>query len=1203
MHPAPPSLARVWLRRALRTLLGTAALLLILVAIAFALTRQFVDDAHPMIERWVTEELGQPVRVGEIEFALVRGNPALTLHDAALLDAQGGTVVAFDRLHVPISLLASARARSVQSDGLILEGLDLRLSRADLARLSARWGEGEEPRARNGAVYAWLLAQERLELRGARLYWEGAPALERVNLRLERARGEHRLTGRAQLSGGGRLALDLAVEAAHAPREPARWRVDGGVAAEAVALEALARLTGAPKSLKGRGSLELRLTGGDGRLAADGALDLRYVALEQRMLWPFLRGEARAEFTRRGWALDTALRGPRQQERQAPLTLRAAGADGGMELMVASLAPNEVDALRKAFTPKQGLLADYLAEAAPRAELRDLAATRSAGGAWTYTGSFSEFRQSAWRVAPAVEGVAGRFVAGPEGARVWLAAPAAKFDFPRLFRAPLRARIEGPLRVHEDAAGWRIDVEEVAVENADLATTVRGNVRPAQQGRPAALDIAVAVARADPRQVTPYVPARIMPEAAVKWLDEAFIGGAVTGGEVLYRGPVTGFPPPGGTFEARFGVRDLGLHFAPGWPALEGGEAEVAIVGRGLEVRAREGRLLNAELGEATARIADLRRPVLELQAAATGPVDDLLRIARDTPLRQVTPAALDDLAVAGPTDLAFNLTLPIGAAREQAALHWSGTATLRDAQLTRGPFTLTHLNGTLDFADGAFRGEDLHGRWGSATLHGAVRPGEAGGHRVSGVARVPGEEAARWLRLPGEVFAGESDWQVALDLGGGAADGWSFRAESDLAGLAVELPEPFAKAPEASRTTRIDLTGAEDDGQALVVRYGEHAVRAHLRDGAVTAAAIGFGGQAPARPEAGSVHVGGRLERLDIAGWPALERGSGAEGDTESGLARLRWEIALARLGLVNSAASPATEASPVGQPATSPHGFDPGVLPAARVQVREFSYQALPLGALNAEVARRPRGVDISGFTLRGGLLTADARAEWQRGSGGDRFSVSGAMEARDVVQVSRALGLWQGLDARRSRVEGSMFWLGAPWRPQPQTVNGALRLELYEGALHEVEPGAGRLVGLLGISVLPRRLRLDFRDVFYEGFRFDEARGSLRFAGGRAVTEDFRMQGPAARIAVTGNADLVGRAYDHRVTVVPHIGQAAPIAGTLAWGPQVGAVLLIAQQLFRSSVDEAVTARYSVTGPWDAPTVARLAAPARTPDYVDE
>jgi uncharacterized protein YhdP len=73
---------------------------------------------------------------------------------------------------------------------------------------------------------------------------------------------------------------------------------------------------------------------------------------------------------------------------------------------------------------------------------------------------------------------------------------------------------------------------------------------------------------------------------------------------------------------------------------------------------------------------------------------------------------------------------------------------------------------------------------------------------------------------------------------------------------------------------------------------------------------------------------------------------------------------------------------------------------------------------------------------------------------------------------------------------------------------------------GQFVKLEPGVGRLLGILSLQSLPRRITLDFRDVFSEGFAFDAIGGQFAVARGVMATSDLQIQGPSAKVLMSGN-----------------------------------------------------------------------------------
>jgi uncharacterized protein YhdP len=164
----------------------------------------------------------------------------------------------------------------------------------------------------------------------------------------------------------------------------------------------------------------------------------------------------------------------------------------------------------------------------------------------------------------------------------------------------------------------------------------------------------------------------------------------------------------------------------------------------------------------------------------------------------------------------------------------------------------------------------------------------------------------------------------------------------------------------------------------------------------------------------------------------------------------------------------------------------------------------------------------------------------------------------------------------------------WSGGPSEKMLESIDGQVKVRIGTGQLEEVKPGAGRVFGLMSIAALPRRLSLDFRDVFGKGFGFDKIQGTFAIVDGDTYTCDLSLESPAADIGIVGRAGLVTRDYEQTAVVSASFGNALPIAGALVAGPQVAAALLIFSQIFKKPLQEVTQVYYSIGGSFDEPII---------------
>ena len=96
------------------------------------------------------------------------------------------------------------------------------------------------------------------------------------------------------------------------------------------------------------------------------------------------------------------------------------------------------------------------------------------------------------------------------------------------------------------------------------------------------------------------------------------------------------------------------------------------------------------------------------------------------------------------------------------------------------------------------------------------------------------------------------------------------------------------------------------------------------------------------------------------------------------------------------------------------------------------------------------------------------------------------------------------------------------------------------------------------------------------------------------GNAYTNDLYVEGPAAKIDISGRIGLADQDYDELVTVTPYLKTGLTVVGALAGGPAVGAVLMVAESLLVGSfgpIKNFAQKQYSVSGPWSDPVITRL------------
>jgi uncharacterized protein YhdP len=191
-------------------------------------------------------------------------------------------------------------------------------------------------------------------------------------------------------------------------------------------------------------------------------------------------------------------------------------------------------------------------------------------------------------------------------------------------------------------------------------------------------------------------------------------------------------------------------------------------------------------------------------------------------------------------------------------------------------------------------------------------------------------------------------------------------------------------------------------------------------------------------------------------------------------------------------------------------------------------------------------------------------------------------------DFGALLAGFGLGERLGGGEGSIKFDAGWRGSPVAFRLDELRGTLQVDTRDGRLLEIEPGAGRVLGLFGLAQLPRRLTLDFRDFFSKGFAFDEMRGTVNFGAGQARSDGMVIDGPAATIDIRGAANLRAQSYDQTIEVRPKAANLLTAIGAVAGGPVGAAIGAAANVVLEKPLGSLAAKTYRITGPWKEPKV---------------
>ena len=849
-------------------------------------------------------------------------------------------------------------------------------------------------------------------------------------------------------------------------------------------------------------------------------------------------------------------------------------------------------------------------------------------------------RVGGWRELPAIHGLDADIDLDAAGGTIRLHGEEVALDWPGMFRDPLSFAV--PACTVELALGGatQATLRGCRIENADLAAT-GDMVIVANGGRPA-VDLNAVLSRGRVGQLEPYWPEGVMPVNTVAWLRRGLVDGELESGRVVLRGDLDDWPfrTGSGRLEAMAQLRDLEVDYSPGWPPVRQARATARFIGAGMVVDGAADDVNGVAVRDIRVAIPDFGQPELEVAWRADSDLPGLLDFLDQSPLREQANVDLSVFEFAGPAAIEGDIRMPLG--KMPGELRVDGTVTLRDGRFAdpqRG-VTLDGISGEVRYSETGFRGAGLtarfRGRPASLDLLADSRASEKFRAEISGefdvatvLAAAPGDTTHLLDRL-----RGVSAWRAALvvaprDLAG--PQDVMLYLDSDLGGIAMDLPAPLDKPAVERWPFRLALPLAAP-GRPLDIVFAERlALRLDL-DGpgsAVQRGLLRLDGQLEPLPANGVMRVAGWAGRLDLDGWVdtlVAEASAGAGMDglslatdglgarelifldrafTDVGL-DLDYADSEFRIGFSAAAIEGAVryrhnaggtdnlaaefERLMLGEPRSAGVSMrtDPADLPAVHLYAQSFTYGGLDLGETRIEAYPSVTGFQFEKIDANSPGLSFQASGVWSLTDGGPRSDFRIHMVSESLGDFLEAMDISSSVQGGQTVVDFDAWWPGSPAEFALSKLNGQLDFSVVQGNITNASAGPGRLLGLVSVQALPKRLALDFRDVFDSGFSFDEATGSFTLENGVAETHDTQLKSSSATIDISGRTDLDARQYDQLITIRPGVGNTLPIIGALAAGPGGAAAGLALQGLLHEQLGQATQVRYAITGSWDEPEI---------------
>ena len=265
----------------------------------------------------------------------------------------------------------------------------------------------------------------------------------------------------------------------------------------------------------------------------------------------------------------------------------------------------------------------------------------------------------------------------------------------------------------------------------------------------------------------------------------------------------------------------------------------------------------------------------------------------------------------------------------------------------------------------------------------------------------------------------------------------------------------------------------------------------------------------------------------------------------------------------------------------------LDPRDVPEIIATAKDFKFNQINFGSLDLKAVKVPDGLALEQLVMKSDHSTIQAKGVWKEQNDTQLSEFNIDLQTKDLGKAISSWGYKDAIGKGEGDIKIDAKWPGKPSDFNFRTASGKLNINIKNASLLDFDIGAAKMAGLF----LPRRLLLDFRDVFAQGMRFDSIKGAYQIESGDAFTSGLNLEGPVVDINMAGRIGLVKQDYDQVVTVNRRIlGDSVPIAAMLAniANPILGAQLYIVKKLFEKQIDDILSVQYTIEGSWAQPKI---------------
>ncbi len=812
--------------------------------------------------------------------------------------------------------------------------------------------------------------------------------------------------------------------------------------------------------------------------------------------------------------------------------------------------------------------------------------------------NFSEAGLNSWKGIPKLDLVSGDVNYSGQNGVINLYSKKSIIGFPNLFRGTFKLdEIDAKVIFSNNKEGLLFNIINLKTMNSEVAAESKALLWIPNDESSPYLDLQTYIARGDVSKISHFLPASIMDDSLVKWLDNGIISGTVQNSTIIFNGKLSEFPFDNteGKFLVDVDASNVVINYQEHWPEITEAKINADFSGQGMSLFIASGKVAGNVLYNSSAIINSFSKAELELNIHSQGNTHNTLHYLINSPILSSAKETISAMRWSGDIVTAVKVNIPLNdaiSAKKQTT--YTGSAILKDTSvfMLKDKIDITNAEGEINFTEKSFSSKKL-----SAYILGeqsTVTVSSRNNNNIIYLSAKPRVDAKKILKIfsiPGAgKVSGLTDVNMKMSFPSKhlKRNTPSLILTSNLLGVKSRLPDQFYKEKMKKQKFRFETDFLGNDKIIMGVEFGDKASAIIELDQSkpnpsIDKGMISFSDKKATLPRKNILYVDGSINKITPSEWvKALD--DPKEKRTQSSLS-IPVIFNLNKLKIITRD-NEKKKNKKIHKKSTSPKK-----LPAFEGIIKGLYFNKINLGRIDFKSSKTKKGLRLDELIVSSKNMKLFAHGDWSDTQGKQATNLNITLSSDNFGSMLTDLGYSSVIDRGTAKTVGTINWKGSPMQFSLYRLNGNIQLEIENGSIRGVDTGAGRLLGLFSLSSLPRKLIGDFKDASDKAFNFDSAKGEIVIENGDAYTDDFEINSAIATINISGRTGLVDQDYENTVEVVPDVGGGVAGITALLVNLPAGIGVWLLDKLTGEQFNDASAKHYEISGTWEKPEIEEI------------